>query len=378
MSTSLNSSPSETESTAATDEDRTIRRSNWLIRSVSAVNVIFVASVYYLIHVVSESHYVGVILTYFPRMPYLIPSACLCVLIWRRSKVLAAVNLLALFWVLGPVMEFHWNSSQATTSASAPLKVISCNVQGYAPDFSDLMNELVTLRPDILVLQESGAEHDLLQSAYPPETWHRVSYHEFRIISRYPVELRAEKCITMKIGKWPYCSAICAKVDGPGGEFYLFNIHQLTPRHELAQLSLSSIWNGTAGQQIAIRHKTRDDEAAQIRQYVERLRKDKPFLIAGDFNTPSSSSFFRKHWGDLSNAFDVAGKGYGYTANCDTKSNWPRGFPWSRVDHILTSAHWQIDRCRVGSSNGSDHRLMMAELLQESSTPVVDEPSATP
>ena len=159
------------ELSSVTVDNKLIHRTNWLIRSVSAINVICIAAVYYSIHVISESHYVGVILTYFPRMPYLIPSACLCVLTWRRSKFLATINLLAFLWVLGPVMEFHWNSSQTTTSASAPLKVISCNVQGYAPDFSDLMNEIVTLRPDILVLQESGAEHDLLQSAYPPETW---------------------------------------------------------------------------------------------------------------------------------------------------------------------------------------------------------------
>ncbi len=380
MSASLDSLKSEMESPDVKIGRVKSGRLIHLVRWLSAINLVFVAVVYYLIHVISESHYLGVILTYFPRMPYAIPSACLCLVARRRSKILTAINLLALVWVLGPIMEFHWSTTRATPPASAasPLTIVSCNVQGYAPDFPDLLNEIVSLRPDILILQEAGGEHPLLESAFPAEKWQRVSFHEFRIISRYPLELRAEKCITMKVGKWPYCSAICAKVDGPNGEFFLFDIHQLTPRHELARLSLKSIWNGTAAQQIQIRHKRRDDESAQIRQYVERLRKDKPFLVVGDFNTPASSSLFRQHWGDLTNAFELRGRGYGYTANCDTKSNWPGGLPWSRVDHILTSAQWQIGRCRVGSSNGSDHRLIVAEIFQEPSPSIDDERSTTP
>ena len=43
-------------------------------------------------------------------------------------------------------------------------------------------------------------------------------------------------------------------------------------------------------------------------------------LVAGDFNTPSSAGQYQSTWGDLTNAFDAAGRGYGFTSPCSSLS----------------------------------------------------------
>ena len=87
-----------------------------------------------------------------------------------------------------------------------------------------------------------------------------------------------------------------------------------------------------------------------------------PELLIGDFNMPISSSLYQKSWGEMANAFDVAGSGFGFTSPCDQFLFWPDYVPWLRIDHILASSHWQVLRCQVGAGNGSDHRFIAATL----------------
>jgi vancomycin resistance protein VanJ len=79
-----------------------------------------------------------------------------------------------------------------------------------------------------------------------------------------------------------------------------------------------------------------------------------PLVVLGDFNTPIESVFFRDQWGDLTDAFSVAGVGFGIT-----KYN---GWIGARIDHVLTSDDWHVDRAVVDAQQLSDHRALIVDL----------------
>ena len=91
----------------------------------------------------------------------------------------------------------------------------------------------------------------------------------------------------------------------------------------------------------------------RIRRAVDENR-DLPTLIAGDFNTPSPSPLLRAFRPHFREAFQEAGRGFGYT--------WPSVFPGLRIDQVLVGPEWRVTRCWVGEALGSDHCPMIAEV----------------
>lgn len=73
-----------------------------------------------------------------------------------------------------------------------------------------------------------------------------------------------------------------------------------------------------------------------------------PTLIAGDFNVPIESAFYRDYWSDYQNALSL--KGWGL---CYTKYTRMHGV---RIDHLLADANWTVQSAKVGPDLGGDHR----------------------
>lgn len=332
----------------------------WMLRLATMANVIGVLFVYLMIHVVSESHWIGIILTYFPRMLYPLPALVLAIFAWRWSRRLAAINLVMLFVAAGPIMEFRYGGVFAGPASDDAIKILSCNVQRYEPDFLDVLREIDSLDPDIVAFQESNLNYPPQIEYFHKKPWNQAGFHQFRVFSKYPIKELPNTGLTTGHGRWPLFCVGGFEIETDQGSFYVFNLHQSTPRNELSDLSAETLFSGESALQIEKRRRYRVNESRMIREYIDNLRGDRPFVVVGDFNAPSSSSFYQTNWGDLQNAFDRSGFGYGYTANCETQSHWPTGLPWARVDHILGSDEIRFERCITGKSNGSDHRLIMA------------------
>lgn len=66
---------------------------------------------------------------------------------------------------------------------------------------------------------------------------------------------------------------------------------------------------------------------------------------------------FRTYWGDLVEAFDRAGVGFGFTRY----NGWIR----LRIDHILAGPGLRPVRAEVLPDYGSDHRPLMADVVVE-------------
>lgn len=335
-----------------------------LVWGLSGLNLAAVVSVIGLIFVVSESWWVGTVFTYLPRAPWAVPALVLGMLACRWHLPSLGINLIALLLVVGPLMEFRapWLAEQphttATTAAARPLRFVSANVQHYRPDFGALLQEIHRLRPDVLVLQEAIGDHPLLIESFPE--WHRLHVDYFWIGSRYPLRL-LNACETAAFDR---TAGLVVEIETPQGPIVVANIHQMTARRGLVDITASELASGVAQSSLEDFQTLRRAESEELRAQIQSVTGAAPLIVAGDFNTPSSSSLFQATWGDLTSSFDVAGTGYGYSSPVKPHKFWLSYVPWARIDHILCSPDWQVRDCRIGSGRGSDHHLIYAELAR--------------
>jgi len=334
-----------------------VRIAGKVVVGLSILNLLSVFALLLLLHVVSEEWWVSIALTYLPRAPYLLPSLFLSVsaLCVRRRWVW--INLFSLLLVSVPVMGLRVPlSALAGTSSGELLTVVSCNIQGGSRDLTKILAELEELQPDVVVLQEANERVATLLPFF--EGWSRVHRGEYFVASRYPVTLRDIN----RVEAFHRTTAILCEIDGPNGPFLVCDVHLTTARYGLSNLRLHSLASGVGVDQLSVRQDLRAMEAFETRAFASQEGFETPLLVMGDFNTPTSSSLFQKYWNDLSSAFDVSGFGYGYTSPCTNHARWPSNTPWLRIDHILSSSQWTSERCWIGKSDGSDHRLIAARL----------------
>lgn len=335
------------------------RAAKWVLGlSCANVTVLFILS--YLIHSVSETWWVGILLTYAPRTPYLVPSLMLIVasLCWHRESL--GINLVAATIAAVPIMGFvvPWEplmKASAKPERSATLKIVSCNVQEFKPNFRKVLNEISQINPDVVALQEALADDADLQQHFVE--WHHVHVGNFWIGSRHPIQLITQCEVTQFEGR---LAGIVVEIQTPKGSIALADIHLMTARRGLTEISRRSLITGDGTKELEAHEGERYLEAIDLRAAVDAAAGERPLIVCGDFNTPVSSNLFYKHWGDLQSCFDVAGFGLGYTSPCKGNRLWPHNCPWARIDHILCSKDWTIHRCQVGTSDGSDHRLITA------------------
>ena len=334
---------------------RTLR----LVRASSAAYCVLMLMLWALIGLASESWWVSHVLTYLPRVPYLIVPIALIGFAWRFHRKSMWFNLVSIGIVIGPIMDLRLTLASLQTPAKGlNVKVVSCNVQNHQPVFSKVLTEISSLNPEIVALQESTPHHELLRKYF--QKWNSASHGRLWVGSKHPVRL---------IG---HCTpdfshrtcALAVEVQAPSGSYLVFNVHLMTARHALTELSIPNLLNGHAAEVIGNHTHNRGTESGNVRAFVfhHAQRLELPYIIVGDFNTPSSSSLYRDTWGDLTNAFDVAGMGYGYTSPCANHRFWLNNTPWLRIDHILVSPECGVRSCRIGESDGSDHRLISARV----------------
>lgn len=356
-SVNVTQTPPQEESTIAP------RRMARLVWALSGINLVVVVVAMLLVFVVSERWWISTAILYLPRSPWAVPSIVLAIagVIWHRPSLW--LNLMAMLMVTGPLMEFRAPGFTGpfvtiTADQSHGLRIVSCNVQAYKPNFADVLREVHQYRPDIVAFQEARGDHPLLTESFPG--WHHLHRDYFFITSRFPLKEVAK----VDTAAFDRPTALLVSVETPDGEVLLADLHLMTARRGLRSINKGSLLNGEAGDDVESFQALRDAEMAELRQALDERIQGRPWIACGDFNTPSSSSLFQQHWGDLRSCFDLAGIGFGYTAPVKTHTNWPSHTPWARIDHILCSPEWGVRRCSIGRSIGSDHHLIAAEIAR--------------
>jgi endonuclease/exonuclease/phosphatase (EEP) superfamily protein YafD len=335
------------------------------VRILSLLDFVIVTLAIAVLWIVSERTWWGTLLTFLPRHAFLVAPILLLLVSLFADRRMIAVNLASLVLAAGPLMggRIPWSNVAGNETSEQNLRIVSCNVQCFEPDFESVLREITSLSPDVVAFQEAIGETTLLPRYFPG--WQVLREDQYLIGSRYPLH-RVGLCDT---GVFPHHpSALSVRIDAPQGPFVLHDLHLSTPRYGFLKLTLHSVLDGSGPRSLERYTERRLTEALRARDYVAQTdpKDDKgralPTLVAGDFNTPTVSNLYREAWPGFTNAFDAVGLGFGYTAPCTNHRHWFDDVPWVRIDHILADDHWSVSACGVGHSKGSDHRLIWAIL----------------
>ncbi len=334
-----------------------VRIARW-VKWLSWTNLAVICGVFLLLQLVSEGWWLSTVFVYLPRSPWLIPTLILLPVSLYWTWKVAFVNLAALLLTLGPVMNLQCGGcfSPPVDKTAYRLTVVSCNVQTFRPDFRKVVNELHRIDPDVILFQEAFEDHPLVATYFEGWNVHRVD--EYLVASKLPLKF-IDTCFVRGFER---ITVAWYEVETPQGPVAVFNVHQTSPRRSLLNVRPWSPVTGSGVESVEQATTLRDVEAMKTRLFTQLDNPRQPKIVAGDFNMPNDSSLFRTHWGDLTDAYATAAVGYGYTSPCQTKNVWPNNTPWAQVDHILSSHNWQVERCWIGTSGGSDHRLIAAQL----------------
>ena len=337
------------------------RVARWL-RWLTAAHLIGIVGVWFLVWEVSESHWLGSVVTFLPRLPWLVPGLLLIAAALLARSRMFWLNLATLLFALFAVTEFNvpWNritsSSASAVHDEQTLRIVSCNVQVFEPDFSLVLREIQRAKPDVIAFQEAFRPPRQLLEQFAD--WHHLRVRGFWIGSKWPLRVLGE-CQT---DVYSHLSGLAVEVDAPFGKFVLADVHLMTARKSLVELRPLELLSGDSQLALAAATVARSEEARQARAFVTEHQSEMPIIVVGDFNMPTSSSVYRESFGDLTNAFEASAFGFGFTAPCKRFRHWPSNTPWQRIDHILVNSAWDVRACHIGEHDGSDHRLIAATL----------------
>ena len=296
---------------------------------------------------------IGTVLLFMGRWVFLLPLLILmpAALYYRRGLLLPL--LAASLVVAGPIMGGRTGWRRLLPQpAGDHLRVVSFNTDAADLSAQMLPDLLTQWKPDIVAFQECG---ELLTAAVKLSAgWNHFEGKDLCLLSRFPIRSaqvmdrstldRMKQSEAKEFGGAGY--VVRFVLDGPRGPFRVANLHLETPRKGLEGLMDGDL------RRLALNTEVREIESSMARGWVSQ--GSGPLLVLGDFNTPVESRIFQEHWGDLADAFSTAGTGLGMTKY----NGWIR----ARIDHVLASPEWHVDRVAVGPDARSDHRPLIVDL----------------
>ena len=291
-------------------------------------------------------------LLFSPRWLIALPLALLVPLaLWLNRRLLFPLLLSALV-IFGPFMGLRFPIEKPKPVAGPLFRVLTCNIHGGGASEKALLSLVEEVRADLVALQECPPE---MGKRMPG--WFVLQEGGLALMSRRPF-LSQGSLLTVRVPyRWPGVSMLHARVALPGGEVTVCSIHLPTPRFGLqGLLNKRTVLDLAKSGEVVDETWYRESNARTVREAMDALPG--PVVVAGDFNTPVESRIYRTVWGDLTNAFDSVGRGYGITQRVSVK-----GFGFgARIDHVLTGAGLVPRVCEVGPDVGSDHLPVIADV----------------
>lgn len=231
------------------------------------------------------------------------------------------------------------------------LRVVTFNADGGAGASVRLPELLDTWHPDVVAFQECVGP--LINAINALQGWHHHETDSLCLLSRYPIVAAAvmDRSALEHIAETSSVGGtgvvIRYTLQTPAGAIELTSVHLETPRKGFDALA------GFGWTAMRTNTELRDIEAHLARAWVDR--GSAPRLVVGDFNTPVESRIFQEHWGGLTDAWEAAGRGFGWTKD----NGWIR----VRIDHVLMGPGWRARRITTARDNaGSDHHPVIVDL----------------
>jgi endonuclease/exonuclease/phosphatase (EEP) superfamily protein YafD len=323
------------------------RRTLPLLVWAYAVGMIGVAL---LIQRLSDVWWPATVMLFGPRWLWALPLVVLVpAALWRERRLLWVLAATAALWLLA-VEGYVLPSAAALKGESTQpdLRLLTYNIGGdVEPD--RIAPWLDALAPDVAVFQECAHVIEHAAPALAKSGWKVEVQQGSCMVSRLPVR-KVEVRDPKEIWKMGGSGVIVRyEVQTPRRIVNIVNVHLETVREGLNALIYRRL-GGVSEMESNIDQ--RDIESLLARAFANQAGG--ALVVAGDFNMPVESAIYRRHWGDLPNAFSCAGFGFG-----TTKATRWHGI---RIDHVLLGPGWSCADARVGADLGGDHRPMVVDL----------------
>ncbi|MCC6179037.1 MAG: endonuclease/exonuclease/phosphatase family protein [Chloroflexi bacterium] len=239
------------------------------------------------------------------------------------------------------------------------VRILTYNIRSPNSDPEPLLAVIRAARPDVIAIQELTRGYaDRLTAAidadYPfvataglgeahaaSGTWSRLP-----ILDREAFQPSPETNIMHRV-----------RLSTGRQDFWLYNVHLASPWLERERLS------GRIAVPSSFETWMRDDDLA----WLIRLTRDadRPYVLAGDFNTAAGSRPYRSFPPDWRDAFGETGRGFGDTFPTRVRLFRDRlTFDVSlvRIDYVLASTEIEPHGAWIERIQGSDHEPVIADV----------------
>lgn len=289
-----------------------------------------------------DSEWLSTVLLFSPRWIFAAPLALLLPMaVYGNCRLPIALGfLVGLFPLMG--LCIGWHRFVPAPAGSQTLRVVTFNLHETplsAPGFRQFMADS---RADVLAFEEMP--YLASRRDFPAELNHITRHGQQCVASRYPIH-------TVEVLRDGV--VIRYRLDTPGGPVDLIGVHLSSPHWALRD-SINGAEQGPY--ELARNIADRRDEAELLRRQIEQAA-NRPLVIAGDFNLTPDSPLFTSNFAAMSDAFESAGMGFGWT--------YFHQHAMVRIDHVLSNRFFRCRQCAVGPNLGSPHRPLVAELVFE-------------
>ncbi len=290
---------------------------------------------------------------YLPQWVWGVPVLVLLVWFWKSYRQGTWLPCLMLLWVIFPVMDFRWSMHNTNLKgvSGTHLRVLTYNVKNGHYGQEEMTRNIQEAHADIILLQQShGTYKDSLAKFL--QGWNTQVVNQYVFATKYPIleaELRDLSVSTIRI------HALRCRLKIKERVVTVYTVHLLSPRSGLNALRNRS---ERFLERMMDNNQVRQIQAIRLGNYLKQ--EFGPVLLAGDLNAPVQSMLYQEMTdSNLYNAFNAAGRGYGYTFGHIS----PARHDFVRIDHIFLSREWVTLDCWTGSPVGSDHRPLIADLF---------------
>ena len=251
-----------------------------------------------------------------------------------------------------PIMGFTLAFKTSARIERRDLRLLTYNVgsenNGQKPELNDIWRLINIARPDVVALQECDFTADQLAAMFP--AYHANVKFDTCFLSRFAI-------LTIDTRNRDDFDAIGGsgiidrfEIATPRGIVSVLNLHLETVRKGLEKV-VARADDARSAMRYSIAERRAESRLA--REWARRAKV--PQLVAGDFNLPADSAIFRAYWGDLADAHNRCGTGYGFT-------KYTKWFGM-RIDHVLFDSNWEcLDETVDYSLDQGDHRPVIVDL----------------
>lgn len=299
-------------------------------------------------YVIGETHWMFILIIYSPQVLYIfLPLIFICVSCFFRSKINLLINtlsfLIVIFLLMG--LRIHINSDNPhNIKAESRLKVLTYNIHSGTYGAKKVAAFLKKSGADLIFLQEA---HQTARKNSPdpiPDIldvfpgWYYIrggERKELMIISRYPlVEFEGRNLGT-------YRKCLMGYMMWKNKKIRVINVH-----FNIAHPGKSLIRSGPYFREyLYFTTIVRAKQAEALREIIKDEKN--PILLIGDFNSIPNTKTHRILNGKLTDCFEKAGDGMGYTYNSR--------LPLWRIDFIFVSDDFKVLDCNKIPVRISDH-----------------------